>query len=143
MVVGTAILKPADLPTASLVFNVSTLGGATLGVGIVSGFVAERQKLYASALTEPVPLDHAFDADRITTLAGAVAGRVTDDAGATALIASVAQREAWVLAFNDAWIVIAVALTLAIVAVLAIGRSRPLPRRPLPRPHGGTRGAPP
>jgi DHA2 family multidrug resistance protein len=85
-----------------------------------------------------VPLDHALDADRITTLAGAVAGRVTDDAGATALIASVAQREAWVLAFNDAWIVIAVALTLAIVAVLAIGRSSPLPR-----PHGGTQGAPP
>ncbi|PVE22005.1 hypothetical protein DC522_23635 [Microvirga sp. KLBC 81] len=112
MVVGTGILKPADLPTAPLVLNVSTISGATPGVGLVSRFVAERQKLHASVITENASLYHAFDVDRITSFAGAFA----------------APREAWVLAFNDACLVIAVVSTLGIVAALAMGRSSPLPR---------------
>jgi DHA2 family multidrug resistance protein len=47
MVVGTSSLKPADLPTASLVFNMTTLGGTTLGVGLVSHFVTEREKFHS------------------------------------------------------------------------------------------------
>ncbi|MCA1439400.1 MFS transporter [Ensifer sp. IC4062] len=132
MVVGTGSLKPADLPTASLVFNISNLAGTTLGVGIVSNFVTERQKFHFNVLTESVSLYRVLDADRISSLAGAFAGRVADDAavtaGAVAPIATAARRQAWTLAFDDGFLVVAIMLVLGIVGVIAIGRSPALPR---------------
>jgi DHA2 family multidrug resistance protein len=127
MVVGTSSLKPADLPTASLAFNMTTLGGTTLGVGLVSHFVTEREKFHSSFVTENVSLYHAFDADHLTTLAGAFANRLVDDNGATAravaLLASTARREAWVLAFNDAFLLVVAVLLIGAIGIVAIGRS--------------------
>ncbi|APG95527.1 MFS transporter [Sinorhizobium americanum] len=123
MVVGTGSLKPADLPTASLTFNISNLAGTTFGVGVLSSIVTERQKVHSDALA---------DAERIYSLAGAVAGRVASDAGATVRaavqIGSAARRQAWALAFGDGFLAIAVMLVLGFVAVVAIGRSPPLSR---------------
>ncbi|ACP21707.1 drug resistance transporter, EmrB/QacA subfamily (plasmid) [Sinorhizobium fredii NGR234] len=132
MIVGTGSLKPADLPTASLTFNISNLAGTTLGVGILSSFVAERQKFHSDALTEAASLYRASDGEWVSGLVGAVAGRVASDAGATvraaAQIGSAARRQAWALAFGDGFLVVALMLVLGIVAVVAIGRSPPIPR---------------
>jgi DHA2 family multidrug resistance protein len=133
LVIGTSSLKPADLPTASVVFNIATLGGTTLGVGLVSHFVVEREKFHSNIITENVSLYSALDADRLTTLAGGFASRLVDDNGATAravsLLASVARREAWVLAFNDGFLVVVGVLLIGAIGVAVIGRSPPL--RPL------------
>ena len=75
MVIGTTPLKPTDLPTASLAFNMTTLGGTTLGVGLVSHFVTEREKFHSNVITENVSLYNSLDADRLTTLAGAFANQ--------------------------------------------------------------------
>jgi DHA2 family multidrug resistance protein len=121
MIVGTGSLKPADLPTASLTFNISNLAGTTLGVGVLSSIVAERQKFHSDALA---------GAERIYSRAGAVAGRLAGDAGdtvkAAVQVGSAARRQAWALAFGDGFLVIAVMLVLGIVAVVAIGRSPPM-----------------
>jgi MFS transporter, DHA2 family, multidrug resistance protein len=133
MVVGTSVLKPADLPTASLAFNATTLGGATLGVGLVSHFVTEREKFHSNVITENVSLYHTLDVDRLTAVAGALANRLVDDNDATvravAFLASNARREAWVLAFNDAFLLVVGMLLIGAVGIFAIGHSPPL--RPL------------
>lgn len=133
MIVGTGSLKPADLPTASLTFNISNLAGTTLGVGILSSFVAERQKFHSDALTEAASLYRASDGEWVSGLTGAVAARVASDAGATMRAAvqigwSAARRQASALALGDGFFVVALMLVLGIVAVVAIGRSPPLPR---------------
>ncbi|TIR31978.1 MAG: multidrug efflux MFS transporter [Mesorhizobium sp.] len=141
MVVGTSVLKPADLPTASLAFNATTLAGATLGVGLVSHFVTEREKFYSNVITEKVSLYHTLDADRLTAVAGALANRLVDDAGTTAravaLLSSTARREAWVLAFNEAFLLVVAMLLIGAIATVTIGRSPPL------RPLSGGAGAQP
>src|SRR5262249_9390768 len=43
LVSGNTVLNPADLPTASIAFNVSTVGGTTMGTGLVSNLVTERE----------------------------------------------------------------------------------------------------
>ena len=130
MVVGTTPLKPTDLPTASLAFNMTTLGGTTLGVGLVSHFVTEREKFHSNVITENVSLYNSLDTDRLTTLAGAFANRLVDDNGATVraveLLASTARREAWVLAFNDAFLLVIAVLLIGALGAIAIGRSPPL-----------------
>ncbi|GLS33508.1 MFS transporter, DHA2 family, multidrug resistance protein [Mesorhizobium albiziae] len=141
MVVGTSMLKPADLPTASLAFNATTLGGTTLGVGLLSHFATEREKFHSNVITENVSLYHTLDADRLATVAGTFANRLVNDndtaARAVALLASTARREAWVLAFNDAFLLVVAILLIGAVGILAIGHSPPL------RPLSGGGGARP
>jgi DHA2 family multidrug resistance protein len=127
LVVGTAAMTPAELPTGSLVFNIATIGGTTLGAGIVSNFVIEREKFHSNVLAEGVTLYSPFDSQRVTSLADAFASRLTDDALATAqaaaTLASSVRQQAWVLSFNDAFLVVAALLVISAAAVIAIGRS--------------------
>jgi MFS transporter, DHA2 family, multidrug resistance protein len=127
LVVGSSTLKFPDLPTASVFFNLTTLGGTTMGVGLVSHLATEREKFHSNVITENVSLYDALDAQRVARLAEALANRLADDAGATAqafsLLAASARREAWVLAFADAFLVVAALLAVSAVAVVAIGRS--------------------
>lgn len=133
LVIGSSALKFPDLPTASVFFNLTTLGGTTLGVGLVSHFATEREKFHSNVITENVSLYDAFDSARLARIAEALAGRLADDAGATAqaiaLLANAARREAWVLSFADAFLVVAALLLVSAIGALAIGRSPPL--RPL------------
>jgi DHA2 family multidrug resistance protein len=127
LVVGTSDLKFPDAPTASVLVNLTTLGGTTLGVGLVSHFATEREKFHSSVITEQVSLYDAFDADRVVRLAEALADRLAVDTSATAqaiaLLAGAARREAWVLSFADAFLVVAVLLLVSAAGVAAFGRS--------------------
>ena len=129
LVIGSSGLKFPDLPTASVFFNLTTLGGTTMGVGLVSHLVTEREKFHSNVITENVSLYDALDADRAAACRSArkPAG---DDASATAqalaLLAATARREAWVLSFGDAFLVVAAVLLVSAIGVVAIGRSPPL-----------------
>jgi len=133
LVAGTTALKPADLPTASLAFNIATVGGTTIGVGLISNMVTEREKFHSNVITETVSLYKAFDADRVASLAAVFANRIADDVAATtkaaAVLAVAATRQAWVLSFDDAFLVIAVILALSALGVTALEKSSPLRRR--------------
>ncbi len=129
LVVGSSGLKLPDLPTASVFFNLTTLGGTTLGVGLVSHFATEREKFHSSVITENVSLYDALDADRVTRLAEALANRLADDAGATAqaiaLLAGTARREAWVLSFADSFLVVAALLVVSAIGVALVSGEKP------------------
>ncbi|MDB5965804.1 MAG: EmrB/QacA subfamily drug resistance transporter, partial [Polaromonas sp.] len=139
LLIGASSLKLADLPTASLAFNMTTLGGTTLGVALVSNLATERQKFHSNIVTEGISLYSTFDTDRITALAGAFGNRVVDDAIATAQAAAtigvVARREAWVLAFDDTFLILGAVLVLSAVGVIAIGRCAALGSRPSSSPE--------
>jgi DHA2 family multidrug resistance protein len=126
LVVGSSALKLPDLPTASMFFNLTTLGGTTMGVGLVSHFATEREKFHSSVITENVSLYDPLDIDRVARLAEALASRLADDTGAITLLAAAARREAWVLSFADAFLVVAALLAVSALGVVAIGRSPPL-----------------
>jgi MFS transporter, DHA2 family, multidrug resistance protein len=131
LVVGSSSLKLPDLPTASVFFNLTTLGGTTMGVGLVSHLATEREKFHSNIITESVSLYDSLEADHVAHIAEALANRLTDDSGATAqalaLLAGSARREAWVLSLGDAFLVVAAMLLVSALGVVAIGRSPPLP----------------
>jgi DHA2 family multidrug resistance protein len=126
LVVGTSRLQLPDLPTASFLFNATTLGGTTLGVGLVSQLATLREHFHSSILTAHVSPYDGFLVDRVTRTADALARGLTDDgrvtAQAVALVAGAARRQAWVLAFGDAFMVVAALLVVSGMAVAAIGR---------------------
>lgn len=132
LMIGSSMLKPEGLPTASLAFNLTTLGGTTLGVALVSNLVTEREKFHSSVLTEKVSLYDSLDADRIAALASVFAGRLTDEAAATAravaALSAAGRKQAWVLAFGDGFVLTAIILAVSAIGVVAIGRCLPLSR---------------
>jgi DHA2 family multidrug resistance protein len=134
LLTGAGALTPPDFPTGSLFFNGTTLGGTTLGVGLVSTLATEREKLHSNILTEGVSLYDPSVSDRIGGLAAAFGSRLSDDvlatARAVAITAQAARREAWVLALNDSALLVAVILGLSALGAAVIGRLPLLPRTP-------------
>lgn len=132
LLIGATSLKPEDLPTGSLAFNLTTLAGTTLGVGLASNFVTEREKFHSNVLTEHVSTLSLSAGDRLAGLASTAADRISSDAlasaGALVRVASTVRREAWLLAINDAFVVIGLILAATAFIALLIGRSPPLPR---------------
>jgi DHA2 family multidrug resistance protein len=111
----------------------TTIGGTVVGSGVISSLVTEREKFHSNVITESVSQYDSLDSDHITRLDTYLAQWFVDDAGTTAqaisLVASQARREAWVLAFNDGFIVITALLVISAFGVIAIGPAAPLRRR--------------
>jgi DHA2 family multidrug resistance protein len=129
LMAGAGSLKASDGPTASLLFNSTTLGGTSLGVAIATELVTERQKFHAGALVES---GAAFGKklDLIDQLAVAIGNRAGDEAIAGArAIASVAgalRREAWVLSFNDGSLLVGALLVATAAAIALLSRQAPI-----------------
>ena len=132
LLVGASSLKPEDGPTATIAFNATTVGGTTLGVGLISHFVTEREKFHSSVLVEHVSwLDP--NADRSIVL---VDGRPRGRALATtkrlairaiAQIASTVRREAWLLV-HQRRVLVDRGRALSLDILRRADRSKPSPR---------------
>jgi len=128
---GASTLGPADGPTATIAFNATTLGGTTLGTGLVSHFATQREKFHSSALVEQVSVLHASASGRLSSLGSLLDVRLGERednlARALAQVASLVRREAWVLSINDAFLVVGAGLlaSLCLVAFMRPSHIRP------------------
>jgi DHA2 family multidrug resistance protein len=134
LLIGAGSLRAEDGPTATVAFNATTVGGTALGVGLVTDFVTEREKFHSNVLVDHVSSLNPLQADRLAALADQWATRASDDtlatARAVAQVAAAVRREAWLLAINDAFVLIALVLLLATLGIALVGRSPPLVRNP-------------
>ncbi|WP_414474215.1 MFS transporter [Microvirga sp. M2] len=120
-----------------------SLGGA-LGSAVLGTFVTWREKFHSAALVEHITLTNPVVAQRISQLSGAYGRVLTDksllNAEGLALLSQQATKEAYVLAYNDVFLVISVLSSVALailalhIAILSIGR-RLSP--PAPQPSAG------
>jgi DHA2 family multidrug resistance protein len=129
LVAGGSSLQPADGPTASLMFNATTLGGTSVGVALATELVTERQKFHFGALAESAT---AFGQklDPLDGLSDRFASRLGDDpmtaAQGLATLGRALQREAWVLSFSDAFLLAAALLLASALGALFLHRQPPL-----------------
>ncbi len=122
-----------------IVFLATQSLGGTLGSALIGTFVTWREKFHSHALVEHIALTDPIVAQRVSQLAGAYGRVLTDktilNAEGLALLSQQATREAYVLAYNDAFLIIALLSAAALaallihVAVAAIGqRFAPVPQ---------------
>jgi DHA2 family multidrug resistance protein len=127
LVAGGSLLKPADGPTASLMFNATTVGGASLGVALASELVTKRHDYHFALLAESA-FSYGASGERIDALAALFASRLGDEtiAGARALasLGAALHREAWALAFNDGFFFAGALLIAAAAGALLLPRQR-------------------
>jgi len=123
LMAGAGPLRPSEGPTASLLFNATTLGGTSLGVAMATEFVSQRHKFHAVGLTEGRPAD-GLPLALVDQLAAAIASRAGDEGQAAALalakVARVVGREAWTLSFNDALLMVGALLFAGAAALLLL-----------------------
>lgn len=135
LLAGVGSLNAGDGPTASLLFNSTTLGGTSLGVAIATEFVTERQKFHAGALAEGGAA-YGKKLDLIDQLAVAISNRAGDEtiAGARAIasVAGALRREAWLLSFNDGFLLIGAVLVASAAAIVLLSHQAPLRNFQLP-----------
>jgi DHA2 family multidrug resistance protein len=140
LVAGGSSLTAAEGPTASLMFNGTTVGGVNLGVALAAELVTERQKFHFGAIVESAT---AFGPklDQIEALAARFTASGGDEVlpGTRAILtlAASVRREAWVLSFDDAFLLLGGMLVGAAVGPFLLNR-QPAPgssstqeRRPL------------
>jgi DHA2 family multidrug resistance protein len=140
LVAGGMQLKPADGPTASLLFNAATLGGTSIGVALATELVTQRQKFHLGALGESAAAFGAHS-ERLEGLAAGLGARLADEEVVTgrtiALVGGALRREAWVLSFNDGFLLVGALLIISAIGVLLL-LPQPLLGAP---PKNGSRGA--
>jgi DHA2 family multidrug resistance protein len=141
LVAGGMQLEPADGPTASLLFNATTIGGTTIGVALATEVVTERQKFHLGALAESAAA-YGPHSERIEGLAAILASRTGDDeigAARTILAVAAALRdEAWVLSFSDGLLLVGTLIIASAAGVLLLHPQPPLGGPSTP----ATRGTP-
>ncbi|MDQ6436655.1 MFS transporter [Mesorhizobium sp. LHD-90] len=124
-----------------IVFLTTQSIGGLLGSAVFGTFITIREKFHSSHLVEHLVLTDPLVAQRITQLGGGYARTITDKALLNAegmvLLSQQATREANVLAYNDAFLLIAVLAIIALAALLihvaydaARGRFAPIPATP-------------
>lgn len=122
--IGALPLKLPELPTASLAFNSSTIGGTTLGTALASHLATEAEKFHSNILSEHLSPYNPWVSDRLAGLAAQVSNRIVDDnasfAGAASLIGASARKQAWVLAFNDSFLVVGVILVISALVAFVV-----------------------
>ncbi|WP_139832304.1 MFS transporter [Mesorhizobium australicum] len=105
-----------------IVFLTTQSLGGLLGSAVFGTFITWREKLHSHALVEHLALTDPIVAQRVAQLSGAYARSLTDKAllnqEGIALLGQQATREANVLAYNDAFLLIAALAALAFVCLL-------------------------
>ncbi len=115
---------PTYLTSFFTVFLFTQSIGGLMGSALFGSFVTLREKLHSSYLVEHIALTDPIVAERVRQLAG-LYGRVLTDrpllnAEGLALLAQQATREANVLAYNDAFLLLAIIAAAALVCLIAL-----------------------
>lgn len=112
--------------------------GGLMGSALFGSFVTLREKLHSNYLVEHIALTDPIVADRVRQLAG-LYGRVLTDsrllnAEGLALLSQQATREANVLAYNDAFLMLALIALFALACLIVLPSLFRLCRRPAAPP---------
>lgn len=114
---------PAYMTSFLLVFLFTQSIGGLMGSAFFGTFVTLREKFHSSQLVEHITLTNPVVAERVHQLSAAYGRVLTDgqllNAEGLALLAQQATREANILAYNDAFLLIA-ALALAALAFILL-----------------------
>lgn len=121
-----------------VVFLLTQSLGGLFGSAVFGTFVTWREKVHSHALVQHITLLDPLVAQRTSQLGGAYARVLTDpalrNAEGLALLSQQATREANVLAYNDAFLLVAVIAAFALMALLAHVAFAAIASRTAPQP---------
>ncbi|MBU7584419.1 MAG: DHA2 family efflux MFS transporter permease subunit [Nostoc sp. TH1S01] len=122
--IATAGLNPKDAGSASGLFNMMRNMGGSLGIAVLATLLTNREQFHSNRLGDAVSLYNPETQQRIDQMTQYFISRGADlttaQNQAIASISNVVRREAFVMAFNDCFYFIGLALLLSGFAILFI-----------------------
>ncbi|WP_341527521.1 DHA2 family efflux MFS transporter permease subunit [Nostoc sp. UHCC 0302] len=120
--IATAGLKPQEAGSASGLFNMMRNMGGSIGIASLATLLTNREQFHSNRLGDAVSLYSPATQQRLNELTQYFVSRgadlVTAQNQAIASISNVVRREAYVMAFNDCFYFIGIALLLSGIAII-------------------------
>lgn len=121
---STRDVKPEQGPTAAALFNLSRIVGQTFGTGAISVLITDREDFHSAVLTDSVNNASSAVAERFHGLVGSFLAMNGNPALATkeawASLSATVSNQAYVLAFADAFVIVAAVLAVSALLVLML-----------------------
>ncbi len=120
---GAALAKgPPYLVNFITIFLFTQITGSMLTTGILGSFVTLREKFHSNILVESILLQNPQVAQRVSQLSAGYSHVITDaallKAEGLSLLGAQVTREAYILAYNDTFLLISVCAAAALVVLL-------------------------
>jgi DHA2 family multidrug resistance protein len=121
---ATRDVAPSQGPTAATLFNLSRIVGQTFGISVVGSMVTWREKFHSSVLVDSVNDPSSAVSERLNGLVGSFLSTSGDislaQSQAWVSLSTTVSRQAYVLAFADAFDIVAIVLAVSALLVLML-----------------------
>ena len=129
-VIATVGIEASQVSSASGLYNLTRNLGGAFGIALLATFISKREQFHSSHTVEDISLYNPLTVDRLEGLQGHFMNHGSDSMlaqeQALRVIDAVARRESYIMAFNDAFYVIGVALFIAMFLVCLIKKPQPI-----------------
>jgi len=112
--IATAYIQPQDAGSASSLFNILRNLGGAIGIALLATLLDSRGKVYFDYLRESVVPNNPAVAERMTTLTQ----QLGSEQAALGRLSEITHQQAMIMAYNDAFHFVGIALAVSMVAVL-------------------------
>lgn len=116
--IATAYIQPQDAGSASSLFNILRNLGGAIGIALLATLLDSRGKVYFDYLRESVVPNNPAVAERLATLTQ----QLGSEQAALGRISEITHQQAMIMAYNDAFHFVGIALAVSMVAVLLTRR---------------------
>ena len=120
--IATAYIQPQDAGSASSLFNILRNLGGAIGIALLATLLDSRAKIYFDYLRESVVPSNPAVAERLASLTQ----QLGSEQAALGKLSEITHQQAMIMAYNDAFHFVGIALAVSMVAVLL---TRPLPQK--------------
>ncbi|WP_171011817.1 MDR family MFS transporter [Pseudomonas sp. 2FE] len=118
--IATAYILPQDAGSASSLFNILRNLGGAIGIALLATLLDSRAKTYFDYLREAIVPSNPQVAERLTLLTE----KLGNEQAALGKLSEIAHQQAAIMAYNDAFHFVGIALGISMLAVL-LTRSLP------------------
>lgn len=112
--IATAYIQPQDAGSASSLFNILRNLGGAIGIALLATLLDSRGKVYFDYLRESVVPANPAVAERLAVLIQ----QLGSEQAALGRLSEITHQQAMIMAYNDAFHFVGIALALSMVAVL-------------------------
>ncbi|AZZ44874.1 EmrB/QacA family drug resistance transporter [Pseudomonadaceae bacterium SI-3] len=116
--IATAYIQPQDAGSASSLFNILRNLGGAIGIALLATLLDSRAKIYFDYLRESVVPSNPAVAERLSALTQ----QLGSEQVALGRISEITHQQAMIMAYNDAFHFVGIALAVSMVAVLLTRR---------------------
>jgi DHA2 family multidrug resistance protein len=137
--VAFASLKPGEAQQASGLINLSRQLGGSFGIAVLASYVTRHTQIHRVDLVSQLGVTNPLAQERLQGLTSFLLGQgysaVTARQGALALLDAQVMRQAAMLSYNDAWMMLLATFVVVSPAILLLRKPRAFGARPAPEAH--------